>query len=237
MTLGKFYGIGIGPGDSRYLTLQAVDALRRVAVIFEAGSEKSGETLSSRALENVEGISARRSPLLFAMSKSREAREQLWRRNAELIADELKRGHDCAFITLGDPLFYSTYLYILRELKNLNPTLEVETVPGITSFQVAAAKRNFPLAANDEAFGVIPAIAEEIPEELLKNLDTVVLLKTYRDKTRLAKILREYGFAGEFLYASKLGFPEECLSASPEEMASLPDEYLSLILARKQKLE
>ena len=53
----------------------------------------------------------------------------------------------------------------------------------------------------------------------------------------LAKILREHGFTGEFLYASKIGFPEERLSDSSEEMASLPDEYLSLILARKQKLE
>ena len=34
MKPGKLYGVGIGPGDPRYLTLRAADVLRSVDVIF-----------------------------------------------------------------------------------------------------------------------------------------------------------------------------------------------------------
>ena len=34
MKLGSLYGVGIGPGDPRYLTLRAADVLRGVDVIF-----------------------------------------------------------------------------------------------------------------------------------------------------------------------------------------------------------
>ena len=33
MKPGKLYGVGIGPGDPRYLTLRAADVLRSVDVI------------------------------------------------------------------------------------------------------------------------------------------------------------------------------------------------------------
>ena len=39
-------------------------------------------------------------------------------------AQTLSAGEDCCFLTLGDPLLYSTYIYLLRELRALDPAVD-----------------------------------------------------------------------------------------------------------------
>ncbi|MFQ9491303.1 MAG: SAM-dependent methyltransferase [Bilophila wadsworthia] len=41
MKPGKLYGVGIGPGDPRYLTFRAADVLRSVVVIFSVISQNA----------------------------------------------------------------------------------------------------------------------------------------------------------------------------------------------------
>ena len=85
----------------------------------------------------------------------------------------LIKGQDTAFITLGDPMIYSTYTYILSRLEGY----ETETVPGITSFCAAASKINRPIAEGDASFAVIPVKNRESVEKALKDFDSVVLMK------------------------------------------------------------
>src|SRR5260370_1164665 len=47
--MGRFYAIGVGPGDPELLTLKAVNVLQRVHVIYHAGPEPQ----RGRALEIV----------------------------------------------------------------------------------------------------------------------------------------------------------------------------------------
>lgn len=46
MKPGKLYGVGIGPGDPRYLTLRAADVLRSVDVIFTVISQNASSSVS-----------------------------------------------------------------------------------------------------------------------------------------------------------------------------------------------
>ena len=62
-----------------------------------------------------------------------------WRQAAREVYEILCRGEDCCFLTLGDALLYSTYIYLLRELQAIDPVVQVVTVPGITAFSAAAA--------------------------------------------------------------------------------------------------
>ena len=69
-----------------------------------------------------------------------------------------------AFLTLGDPTVYSTYLYVHKRVEAAG--YETEIVSGITSFCAVAARLNMGLVEKAEPLHVIPASyqIEEAPE-------------------------------------------------------------------------
>ena len=60
------------------------------------------------------------------------------------VAIPLEAGQDACFLTLGDPMLYSTYIHLLRALRARFPALPVMTVPGITAMCAAASLAEFP---------------------------------------------------------------------------------------------
>ncbi|MBC8932733.1 precorrin-2 C(20)-methyltransferase, partial [Escherichia coli] len=69
---------------------------------------------------------------------------------------DVQNGHDVGFITLGDPMVYSTYSYLLELLKG---DIETVTLAGISSFSNIASKIELPLVMDEESFAVIPVTA------------------------------------------------------------------------------
>jgi precorrin-2/cobalt-factor-2 C20-methyltransferase len=89
------------------------------------------------------------------MTSDRNALRQCWKQNTSHIVEELEKGRDAAFITLGDPLTYSTYGYIVREMKTRASHVDIRTIPGIASYQAAAARINVPLAEGEESLLIL----------------------------------------------------------------------------------
>lgn len=71
---------------------------------------------------------------IFSMSRDKAVRAAQVQANADAIITELKAGRDCAFATLGDAMTYSTFGYVLEIIRESIPGVELEIVPGITSF-------------------------------------------------------------------------------------------------------
>lgn len=69
-------------------------------------------------------------------------------RKRTLISEYLKGDKTGAFITLGDPSVYSTFMYTLPYIEAFGT--ETEVVPGIPSFCAAAGYFQNPLTAWDE---------------------------------------------------------------------------------------
>ena len=93
--------------------------------------------------------------LKFPMTRDKNETRQAWKAHSQTIIAELERGRNVAFLTLGDSMTYSTYGYILRYVQTMAPHLEVQTVPGITSYQAAAARLNTPLVEGEESLMVV----------------------------------------------------------------------------------
>ena len=60
MKTGRFYGVGLGPGDPGLVTLRSGEVLRSVQVIYTAASRQSGRSVSGAVIEALPGVSARR---------------------------------------------------------------------------------------------------------------------------------------------------------------------------------
>ena len=232
--LGRFYGIGTGPGDPGLLTLKAAQRLRQVNVIFAAAAREK-KSFAGGVIDALGDCPAQRVSLPFTMAKAMADREQQWVSNAKTIVNELEKGHDCAFVTIGDPLLYSTYSYLLREIIALLPEVEVETIPGIMAFQDLASRFNLPTVEDRESLLITPAWGRDKKfSAKLEQADTVVLMKTSASRPDLMSELDKAGFDGELLYGAQLGQEREDIRKGAAAIEEAPDEYLSLIIAKRR---
>lgn len=230
--IGKFYGIGVGPGDPGLLTLKAVKALQEADIIFEVIGPNSKTSVSGGILDSLE-LGAERCPLTFSMAKDYDTRQQTIIKNAEIVAEQLRTGVNCAFATIGDPMVYSTYIYLRNELLKHIPELVIETIPGVTSFQAVAAKAEISLVEDCEKLCVIPAFSEEnIDDYPIQTADTIVFLKSYRTRNKIIDFLNSKNIKFSAIYAARIGLDGEIICRDINEISSLPDEYLSMLIVK-----
>ena len=107
--------------------------LNQVDVIFAAASSKNEYSL---ALENAKSHmlnGAEVVKLSFPMPREREILERAWEENARRILEFVQKGRDAAFITIGDPLTYSTFGYVMQTIQEMAPEVPVQIIPGVTS--------------------------------------------------------------------------------------------------------
>jgi precorrin-2/cobalt-factor-2 C20-methyltransferase len=207
---GKFYGIGVGPGDPELITLKASRILRSVDVVFAAASTKNDHSLAVRiAGQYIPGHTDVRK-LRFPMTTDEKETGRAWRENAARIYDRLKQGLDVAFLTLGDPMTYSTFGYISRYIKQIDPAIVIETVPGITSYQAAAARLNMPLVEGEESLVVVSgAKGGNCLRQMSAKPENIVFLKAYRHISDIAGAILETNREYRCVGISKCGLPEE----------------------------
>jgi precorrin-2/cobalt-factor-2 C20-methyltransferase len=232
---GTLYGIGVGPGAPDLLTLRAVTALRRVRVVLAAASPKNEHSLAlsivAPHLRNDVDILR----LDFPMTRDRQILEQAWSKNADTALTVLRSGRDAAFITLGDPLIYSTFGYLMRALLALEPGVSLCVIPGVTSYQEAAARTGTVLCQGEENLLLVPGIngAGRLEQDI-RLADSAVILKAYRNFNTIAEVLRANGRLGRSLFASRLGLEHEIILRGLENAPENP-HYLSLVLVPPER--
>jgi precorrin-6A synthase len=151
--------IGIGAGSPDYLTVQAIDAMRRATVFFmpDKGEEKAGlNRIRSEILARFVPETAYRI-VSFTIPERRKAetpdyRESIgeWRGKLEaayrrLFTDELADGETGAFLVWGDPTLYDGTLKIIDDMRRSGFGLDYEVIPGISAVQALTARHGVSL--------------------------------------------------------------------------------------------
>ncbi len=233
MKLGKLFGVSIGPGDPKYLTLRAVEVLQEADIIFTVISKNASTSISLDVVNSTKPQGEVRLQT-FSMSRDSTVRIAKVQENAHEIIDCLQQGKDCAFATLGDALTYSTFGYILKIIQKALPQVDVEVVPGITSFATLAAKAEQTLVEDKEMLRVIPSFKAETAESLTfpKN-STTILLKTYRSRAALLQRLRQEEHI-EVTYGECLGMENQILLQDLDLIEQRDDIYYSLMMVKKK---
>ena len=238
MTTGTLYGIGVGPGDPELIPVKAVRILGSVDRVFTAASTKNDY---SRAVEIARGHipeSTVIEKLDFPMCKELAVMEEAWRLNAGRVADALESGQSAAFLTLGDPLTYSTYGYILRHLKAGWPHLKVVTIPGITSYQAAAASTNQPLVEGEESLLIMSGVhGGERFARMSEKPDNVVFLKAYRNVDGICHALESADMCGNSVAVVNCSRADEKIIQDLDLLREQQPNYWTLIIARHKRHE
>ncbi len=230
---GTLFGIGVGPGDPKLMTVRGVEVLKRVAVVFAAGSSKNEYSLALNVVRDYlpEGVEVRK--LDFPMTQDQAQLDAAWRANALEALAVLDAGQDAAFITIGDSLTYSTYGYLLRTLLAIDPAAQVETIPGITAYHAAAARLNLPLVESKESLLVVSGVSD--PQDIPRMAacgDNVVIMKTYRNYDQILDALEELPQRRETYSVSQCGLPGERLRRDAASLRGEKMPYLSLVIVK-----
>jgi precorrin-2/cobalt-factor-2 C20-methyltransferase len=236
---GTLYGIGVGPGDPELITLKAVKVLKQVAYVFAAASSKNDYSLALDIVRDHLPPGTPVDQLAFPMTFDPDHLEDAWMTNCEKVIEILKQGENVAFLTLGDPLTFSTFIYLMRKVRQRLPQIAVEAIPGITAFQAAAACANTPLAEGEESFTVVSgAKGGDRLKEVITVSDNVVLMKTYKQFAHILSEIEKVGLKDNCCFVSRCGLEGEMVERDFRKMSELQKpNYLSLMIIKKRGME
>lgn len=234
MTQGILYGIGVGPGDPDLITLKAVEILSKVDMVFAASAAKNSHSLAAKIVKPHLKASVPIQRLPFPMTRNKQARESAWLDNAKAVIKVLEEGKNAAFITLGDCMTYSTYGYLIKYIQKLAPHIDICSIPGITSYQAAAARINTPLVEGEESMTLLSGVmGGDKFRQISDRADNVVFLKAYKNADDIAKALDEAGMAEKSVGIVKCGLEGEQIINNVNAFQEKKPDYWTLIIAKK----
>ncbi|WP_425446721.1 precorrin-2 C(20)-methyltransferase [Dethiothermospora halolimnae] len=230
---GKFYGIGVGPGDPELITIKAVNTLKKVDMVICPEAKKEKGSIAFNIGKNYLKEDMEILYLTFPMTHDDKVLEKKWKENSKIILKHLNKGKHIAFLTIGDPMVYSTYMYLLPYLKEEN--VDIETIPGITSFCAVASRTNTPLASKGETLCILPLMKDSKKlDTVLDECDNIVVMKPSHDSKLLAKKLVEKGYQDNFILVSKCGTEEEEIITDIERLKNDKIHYLSTSIIKNK---
>ena len=227
MNRGKLYGVGLGPGDPELMTRKAERIIRQSPVLAVPDKGRGERTALAIAGELAEG----KELLTCAapMVRDEEALDRAYEANADAVCAALDRGKDVAFLTLGDPTVYATYIYLHKKV--VSRGYEAEIVPGVPSFCAVAARLGAALCEKSERLLIVPASHGDMDDCL--DLDAnLVFMKAGRELGALKKKLTERGLLEKAAMVANCGMEGEAvfprLADADPEMG-----YFSVVLVKK----
>jgi precorrin-2/cobalt-factor-2 C20-methyltransferase len=229
---GTLYGVGVGPGDPGLVTPKAMKAMESCQAICLPKSG-DGEALAFQiARAAMPSISEKEIlEVSMPMSRDRALLEEMHGRAAQAIAERLGKGDCVAFLTIGDPTVYSTYMYVHERVARMGYPAEI--IPGVPSFAAAAARLSISLTEASEPLVVVPASYEGW-EKWLDLPGTKVLMKSGRSIESVKAAILERGLESQTCAVSNCGLEGERVIYGVE---GLDASYFTVIVIKPAKEE
>lgn len=227
---GRLVGVGVGPGEADLLTLRAVNALRRADRVLAPSTAVDAVGRAEAIVRQVvPGLAVERVP--FAMAASRAARDRSVDRAATAVVGHLQAGEEVAWITLGDPLVYSTFSAVAAGVVRRRPSTVVVSVPGVMAFQALAARTGTVITDERDRLVVRTALdGEDVEDDLADPGATVVIYKGGRRLPEIADSATRAGRATGAVVGELLGMPGERIGGLAQAAAHGPASYLATVI-------
>ncbi|MEO0448138.1 MAG: precorrin-2 C(20)-methyltransferase [Verrucomicrobiota bacterium] len=202
----QLIGISVGPGDPELITVKGLNALRSCDVLFAPQSTVSSDSVAKGIVDRFQIPEERFRIVEFAMDRDRESLRRRYEIVAQAILEEVAAGKVVGFLTLGDALTFSTWIYTLAAVRKLAPETSIETIPGVTSFAALAAETECTLGEQKEQVLILPC-PDEMSElrSRIESHDLVILMKIGHRFDQVIELIREMGLAEQSVLGRKIG--------------------------------
>lgn len=166
-------------------------------------------------------------PCPVKMTKNRVVLDQQYDEAAKKITDILEQGEDVAFLTIGDPTIYATYMYVHQRVEKAG--FKAQIISGIPSFCAAAARLDISISERADMIHVVPASYDL--SDALQLPGTKILMKSASKMKEVKEQLIAHG--GETYMVENCCLEGERVFRSAEEIDENAN-YLSLIIVKDQ---
>jgi precorrin-2 C20-methyltransferase/precorrin-3B C17-methyltransferase len=156
--------------------------------------------------------------------------------SAERLSKHLDAGRSVVVLAEGDPLFYSSYMYLHDRLSHRFPS---EIVPGVTSLTAAATALRTPLARHEDILTVLPGTLP-VPElaRRLADTDAAAIMKLGRTFAGVREALRQAGRLHDALYVERATTGEQRIMPVTEVDAdAVPYFSMIVVPGRNRRLD
>lgn len=236
MSIGKLYGIGVGPGASDLMTLRSVKILNEIDVLAIPRPNPHTKSLAYRIVKpNLkDNPDQEELYLTFPMTKDPDLLKPHWEFAFKEVTERLKQGLNVGFISQGDAFVYSTFIYLFNGVKNLIPNLKVEVIPAVTSVTAVSSVTLRPLVDGKERVAILPATyGIEDLKEVLRNFDSVALMKVSSVMPKVIQALEEEGLLDKAVYVERATTDQERIVTDLKSIQNDKCVYFSMIIVNK----
>jgi precorrin-2 C20-methyltransferase/precorrin-3B C17-methyltransferase len=234
VTAGRFYGIGLGPGDPELITRKAARVIGESDVIaYHAGVNKQSyaRTIAADLIPAGAVEEELRYPLTTGTTDHpggyAGALAEFYEESAARLAAHLEAGSTVSLLAEGDPLFYGSFMYMHDRL---SARFTTEVIPGIPAFTAATAAVASPLVRQTDVLTVLPGTLPEA--ELARRLadtDGAIIMKLGRTFPAVRRALAAAGRLDHAMYVERASHPQQrWMPVADVDEADVP--YLSLIV-------
>ena len=235
---GTLYGIGVGPGDVRYLTLRAASLIRSVDVV--AFFAKEGRLGHSRRIagpvmreasleEKLEYPVTDEVPVADPYYQSEISR--FYKDAAERLAAHLSAGRSVGLLSEGDPFFFGSFMHMWRRLEERFP---VEVVPGVTGMSGCWTRANTPITWGDDTLTVLAGTMDEaMMTRRLSDTDAAVIMKVGRNLAKVRRAVEASGSLDRAIYIERGSMPDERI-VPLREITADRGPYFAIVLVPGQ---
>lgn len=220
------YGIGVGPGDPELLTLKALRLIEACDYIAFPGENKEENIAYSIVAQVASGLENKLYlPCPIRMTKDKALLAADYQGAVDKITAALDRGADVAFLTIGDPAIYSTYMPVHKLVKEAGYRAKI--ISGIPSFCAAAAAMDIELCKHQEQLHIIPSNYDL--GQALGLPGTRVFMKAASKLPQLKSALMDSD--DQVYMIENCGMPNQRIFTTATAMDEAAD-YLSLVVAK-----
>ena len=231
---GILYGIGVGTGNPKQMTLQELEVIRECDLIVIPAVSKE-ECYAYRIAEQAyHEISEK--PVLcmpFPMIKDEGKLEISHNKIYENIEGYLSKGQKVGMLTIGDPSIYSTYMYMHKRAEANGWRAQI--ISGVPSFCSVAARLGISLGEKNEEIHIIPSAYK--PENTFSYDGTCVYMKSGKGLKALISALRlrqeTTGESYEINAVSNCGMDNEKIYHGLDELEE-EQGYLTTVIVKKK---
>lgn len=214
------YIVGLGPGHKDYIIAKALEIMKKSDIIIGF----------KRAIDSLEFIDNKK----IYINKLSDIDKYICgevcneeNQEMDVLINRKAKDSNISIVASGDPTFYGITNYIKSKT-----VLEIEVIPGISSFQYLTCKLNLPW--NNAYLGSLHGRSGEFLDAINNNELSIWLTDKDNNPTVLSKILNEAEIKCKVIIGENLSYEDEIISeGNPEEFINAVFSPLSIFIVDK----
>ena len=231
--MGKLYGVSVGTGDPELITVKGLTCLQQANIVAFPEGINGKQGIAQRIIHPWLQSHQMLLPLKFPYVQDDQELTEAWEVAAKTVLPYLQTGEDVTFACEGDISFYSTFTYLAQTVQKLDPTIVVETIPGVCSPMAVASELGMPLTTRSQRLMILPTLyhLEEL-ERAFQVAEVVVLMKFSSLYSQIWELLQAKNLLDNSYIIERATMPEQAIYQDLKTHPNLNLSYFSVMIIK-----